>query len=351
MQNGTCKIVLFLIIIMFSLSCAYVQKKIDVSGLNDLAEDILTDFQPGSPMEIEKFIKSFSIEKDTSPRHLNLIKIQGLDRWQMDHPHGEKLIMEKISFPSEIRHGKKIDKAVFYSYRTGDWNGSRTILWVPGLAVSDFAFRFIKKLFREKLKKGYNIVFFVIPYHLDRTETGKENGQGFFNAEPVRNVNILLESVREIRTMHAYLKKRGVKEIGAWGGSIGASMVLLADQVIQFSHICLMIPILNFETVTVKNVHMIETINRYRETGFSKDMLCKAYCAISPINYPLRVSPERFHIMYADYDQLTPAETVKSYAEKNGITNIKSYKRSHATILLTKELYTDCGNFLDLFDM
>ena len=52
-------------------------------------------------------------------------------------------------------------------------------------------------------------------------------------------------------------------------------------------------------------------------------------------------------IQLADYDQLTPKNKIEKFATKYGIKNVKSYHRSHATILIDSQLYKDYGNFLD----
>ena len=84
-----------------------------------------------------------------------------LAKWHIQHPSGDKLIMEKIIFPSEIRHKNGLDNAIFYVYRTGEFKDKKVILWVPGAGVSDFAFRFIKYFFFEALARNYSIVFYV----------------------------------------------------------------------------------------------------------------------------------------------------------------------------------------------
>ncbi len=312
-----------------------------------MSGDILENFNPGSPQNLRDFIRKFSLERDTQPMFLHRIRVSPLKRWKVEHPLGYKLIMEKITFPSLIEHKRGNDTAVFYSYRTGSLRGRSVILWIPGMGVSNLAFRFIKRFFYQELKRNYDIVFYVPPYHMERTEDGRDNGEGFFSAYTERNIKVILNTVRELRTISHYLKDRGVKSIGGWGGSIGASMLLLMAQMVDLDHLCIMIPIINWETVTLKNTYMKNVLLRYEREGFSVETLMKAYGLINPISYPIRVKPERVHIMYAEYDQLSPEDAILNFARKNRITKIVSYKRSHATILLSDRLYEDCGMFLD----
>lgn len=344
--------IMFLIILFIAtfLSCASIQKKIDILSLSGVAKDIQKDFRPGNPESLQKLVRDFSLEGETRPLFLGNIKVEPLDRWEIDHPFGNDLIMEKISFPSLITHEKGPDKAVFYIYRSREWKGKDVILWVPGMAVSDFAFHFIKHFFYEELKRDYNIVFYIPPFHLERIEEGKNNGEGLFTADVERNVQIFLNTVRELRTISEYLKGKGVQKIGGWGGSIGATMLLLTSQIIDLDHLCVMIPILDWETVLLNRKYMGGVVSRLKENGFDEDLLKEAYGLINPIKYNLNVDPERMHIMYAEYDQLTPPDVIIEYAKNNGISKVVSYKRSHATILLTRKLYKDCGQFLDFLN-
>jgi hypothetical protein len=336
-----------ILFLFFPHGCGYIQESIDIAGLKGMAGDILKNFNPGSPQNLKDFIREFSLERDTQPLFLNKIKVSSLNRWKVDHPLGYELIMEKITFPSLIEHKMGNDTAVFYSYRAAPLRGRRVILWVPGMGVSDLAFRFIKRFFYQELKRDYDILFYVPPYHMERTEDGRDNGDGFFTADTERNIKVILNMVRELRTISHYLEDRGVKSIGGWGGSIGASTILLMAQMVDLDHLCIMIPIVNWETVTLENTYMKKVVSRYEREGFSVETLMKAYGLINPVNYRISVKPERVHIMYAEYDQLSPESAILNFARKNKITRIVSYKRSHATILLSDKLYEHCGMFLD----
>jgi len=342
--------IVFAFIVMqafFICSCAAIQKKIDLAGMEDIAEDIQRDFDPGSKERLEDLINNFSLEEQTRPFFSDNINIEALDRWKIDDPLGKKLIMEKISFPSLIKHKDNNDTAIFYLYRHGDLKDRDVILWVPGMAVSDLAFLFIKQFFYEELERNYDIAFYVPPFHMERKEHGKDNGEGFFTADTEKNMQHILNAIRELRTISDYLKKKGVRHIGGWGGSIGAAMLLLTAQMVDLDHLCIMIPIINWETVFLGNEYMREIVERIKDSGYSEDLLFKAYGLINPVSYGLNINPMRIHIMYAEFDQLTPPDVITKYAIDHHISKITSYKRSHATILLTRKLYKDCGIFLD----
>jgi len=335
-------------ILVFCLcSCSYVQKRMDISGLNDLAAEITPDGNTGSPEKLKAFVNTLSLKKDTEPGSNIHFAISPLTKWHMKHPSGDKLIMEKITFPSLVKHSNGSDTAVFYVYRTAELKDKKVILWVPGAGVSDFAFYFIKQFFMEALVRNYNIVFYVPPYHMERTEPGKKNGVGLFASNPEGNISVLLNSVRELRTMISYLKQNGVTMIGGWGGSIGATILLLTEQTEEFDHINVMIPVINLETVVLKNDHMRDAMAQFEKAGFSDNLLEQAYGIVNPSKYGMKADPNRVQIMVAEYDQLTPVSAMFKYAEANKIKKLMAYPRSHATILLTSRLYDDYGLFLD----
>jgi hypothetical protein len=342
---------LLLCLLVFSLSgCGYIQKSLDISGLKDLAADMTADIPSGSPEKLRTFVHTTSLTEDTEPASDIHFTVSPLTKWQMKHPSGDKLIMEKIAFPSGIRHKNGWDTAVFYVYRTGEFKDKKVILWVPGAGVSDFAFRFIKYFFLEGLTRNYNIVFYVPPYHLERTEAGKSNGEGLLTPEHERNISVLLSGVRELRTMISYLKNRGVKTIGGWGGSIGATMLMLTAQTEELDHLNMMIPIIDFDTVIFKNRHMRDAVAQFKKAGFPESLLTEAYGIVNPVNYQLSIDPNRVQIMYAEYDQLTPESDMIKYSQKNNIKKIIDYPRSHATMLLTSRLFEDYGSFLNSLD-
>lgn len=340
-------IVASIILLLVLNGCTSIQKKIDNLSMKGIADDIQADFYPGDQEKLTDLLNNFSLKDYTEPVFLDSIETESLDKWKIDHPLGKSLIMEKISFPSLIEHRNGNDTAVFYIYRNGELKDRNVILWVPGMAVSDLAFFFIRNFFAEELKRDYDIVFYVPPYHLERTEPGRKNSEGFFTADTEKNVQNILNSVRELRTISEYLKEKNVRSISGWGGSIGASMLLLTSQMVELDHLSIMIPIINWETVIFENVYMKEIITRIKDTGISEDTLLKAYGLINPANYPLNINPVRTHVMYAEYDQLTPTSVILNYANKNNISSINSYQRSHATILLSRKMYTDYGRFLD----
>jgi hypothetical protein len=147
--------------------------------------------------------------------------------------------------------------------------------------------------------------------------------------------------------MISYLKNNGVTKIGGWGGSIGATMLLLTEQTEEFDHLNLMIPVIDFDTVIFRNEYMSGAVAQFEKAGYSINLLEQAYGIVNPIKYQLKVDTNNVQIMYAEYDQLTPEPAMIAFAQKNNIQKLRGYQRSHATMLLTRKIYGDYGLFLD----
>ncbi len=317
----------------------------DRNGLKEIANTFDVNFKPCKPKTLQNFIDTFDFEKNTVPLETKNIKISKFNNTNIINIIDKDITYELISFPSHINFPEKQDSTFFYLFRISKLENNKVILWIPGKGVSNFAFHFIKYFFYEELKRGYNILVYIPPYHMERKINN--NPETFFTSNIYNNLLLYLECIRELRTGIEFLKNRNVKTISAWGGSMGGSMLCNLSNFENFEHICLMIPILDWKTLTYDNDFMHKILEKYKSAGFEKKLLQDAYNLISPTNYSLNVIPKNVLILYADYDQLTPKKTSLYFAKKNGITNLIGYKRSHATILISRKLFDDYANFLD----
>ena len=318
------------------------QKYIDIKGLKDDAKKIDHQFNSGNPSELRSFLDTVNFNSYTTPLHTQEIKIVPFHRWKLNV---ENLISEKIIFPSDFSYTKS-DSAVFYIFRKGELTNCKVILWIPGMGVSDFAFKFIKKFFYKELSEGYNIVVYIPPFHLERKV--ENSNDGYLTSNTLNNVTNYLLSIRELRTINEYLQSKKVRSISLWGGSMGGSMGLQMSNYIHFEHVCIMIPIVDWYSLIVNNAQMKNIKTRLNGVGFDDKLLQKAYSLISPINSDIKINPKKSLILCANYDQIARLNIVNDFAVKAGISNIIVYNRSHSTILISNKMYTDYSNFLKL---
>ena len=332
---------LFLTILITTLlSCKHLKKQIDLSGLDDMEKSILPEASPCSKSEAFDIFNRKDYTRFPNKTDIKL-KTENATRWKFKSINGQKIQSLRLSTPSAYFN----DTLFYYFYKTEDWDGKKAILWVPGYGVSDFAFHFIKKIFYEELKQGYAILVYDLPYHLDRLKQGRKVGEGMITGNILANLNTLHFMSEELNIGYNYLQNIGAKKIGAWAGSIGASALSLLATDRKFDHICLMIPVLDWNTL-IFNPAFKEVRQKLIDSSCNELKLREAYSLVSPASYQMNISPDRVLIQYAKYDQLTPSGVVVDYAKKRNIYNIIGYKESHATILLSSSVYKDYAVFL-----
>lgn len=330
-------------VLVFLVSCSSFKTSLDDSGLGDMAKLILKEDFQSNPAELESYLAALngSLFSNTQFLKVSDLSTEPLGRWDVTLAQGQRIAPQKLSLGST---------PLFYHYRSPlgvkpEGEQRKAILWVPGFGVSDFAFNFIQKFFLIALEQGYDVLFYVLPYHLERTVPGKKEGEGLFGSDNRANLETVRNSLIELQLGLQFLKDQGITSIGAWGGSVGASYLMLLSTRYNFEHLAVMIPLLDWRTLLV-NGEMQPVYQRFLQKGFSPDLLNRVYGLMSPWEYPLGLSPSRFAILYARLDQLTPSSVTLEYGSRYPQAKLMGYDESHTTILLNEQVYKDYGKFL-----
>ncbi|MFO7848492.1 MAG: hypothetical protein R6V67_00905 [Spirochaetia bacterium] len=353
---------LSLIILILSLSsCTAIGKWADRSGLESMADQITEDFDPGTPGELEAFLSKIDIEEATraAEEEVEVARraVRGAppEKWLLEEKLGSDLrqrrylftgAFEELISEETLETDSPARKAVFYRYELEERPSKGTVLFLPGLGVSDFAFRFISRLFLSILEEGWDLLVYVPPFHLERAGEGEDVQYKLFTDDIEANIRYQLAMVREVRTMIKVLEEEDAGPLGAWGGSMGAATLLLASLWEEMDHAAVMIPIVDWNIVLTGDICMEKCVPAFREAGFEDELINRAYSLISPAEYPLGLEPERVLVQAAEADQLTPPGAVEEYAEDRGIDKVQRYSGSHATILLYPGVYKDYREFL-----
>jgi len=352
---------LFILFIAFLPSCTAIGKRIDRSRLKSMAEHINEDFNPGPPEELEAFLAELDIKEMTKPTESEVEKagkaVKGTppENWLLEEKLGSRLLQRRYVFtkPFDIlipedmlERQSPARKGIFYRYELKEKQPKGTILFLPGLGVSDFAFKFIDRFFLTILEEGWDLLIYIPPFHLERVGEGEDVELTLFTENIEANMRYQLAMVREIRTMITLLQKEDAKPLGAWGGSMGAATLLLTSLWEDIDHAAIMIPIVDWNLVLTGDICMEKCVPAFRKAGFDEELITKAYNRISPAEYPLGINPERMLIQIADADQLTPPVAIEKYAENRNVDRIKRYSGSHATILLNSRVYKGYKDFL-----
>lgn len=348
-------IAVILIILLIGLGCQQIQINFDLNGLEKLADNINRNDYTSSVEEIERFIKEFDLDKETAPLLRPDIQITDLDRWSL-RKYFPDLIEEKISFTGALPHAPpQVNQAHFFYYHkpapTATTNPSKMLIFIPGLGVSDFAFRFLRDFFTAILDEGYQLIVYVPPYHMERSRTSKENYYQLFSFNTLENISNVVAMVKELRTLIEYLDRQGKWDYSIWGGSIGATVALNLERYLPLRHLTVMIPVVNFNLLLQHPILKTKVLSRLNEKGIDIPLLERAYRTINPVDQSLQINPDQIFIMASEYDQLNPPHAIQTYAESKGIQQLQFYPRSHSSILLDDELYRDYHQFLQEQDM
>lgn len=246
------------------------------------------------------------------------------------------------AFRSAVGEGA-LGQATFWVFRHGELGARPVVFWLPGNGFGPVAYPLVRGFYTRILDAGYDLAIWVPPYHVNRT-TAEE--RGILTANTAQNLDVLFASVSEVRTMVAHLRGLGTPGFGGWGGSMGAAILWMVSSLEPFDFLSLMIPVIDWRTITVEPAPMQALTARISAAGTTATTLAQAYLSVSPIAYSTLTKPERIQIQLAQFDQLTPQEVILEFADQRKILTVQSYPRSHATILLTPELYEDFGAFL-----
>lgn len=359
---GLLAVALVLAIITASVaSCTTFKKSLDTGGLSDLAKQVLADgpaqgSSEAGPASLEAYLSTGESSSQAAVSY-RLVSREPFRRWKPTVRNGT-VIGERLRFRPESIDAAAMpvaaSDAYFYFFHTADWAGKKAVIWAPGFGVSDFAFLFIRRFFEIELSRGWAVLVWVPPYHLERQSPGKKAGEGLITLDPKSLLVSMSASVGELAHGVAWLTSQGVERVGGWGGSFGAASLMLLGEHYRFDHLTLMIPLVDW-TTPWNNEALAPLRQAFHSAGYGEDLLFRAFRTISPVAHGALTPPGRTQILYARYDQLTPESVTLAYgqaleAQSSGGAekpDVRGYKESHGTILLSGAMYRAYGEFLD----
>ncbi len=328
-------------------SCAGLKASLDTDGLKDIEKTIREDLKKTTRVpDLDAFLADYSISADPISSAENFHR-EAMTRWEFSSKDfGGPIVAERLSLSGG---------AFFYFFRSQDWSGEKAVLFAPGFGVSDFAFRFIKKFFRDQLSRDYAVLVWVPPFHLERLGPSGVAGRGLITEDPRDLLRHVASSVGEVAAGLGWLEAQGVRRIGAWGGSFGASILLFVGTEYRFDHISLMIPLVDWRELW-KSEALTDLRKAFADAGYAEPDLLAAFARISPLDALQRTALDRIQILYAEHDQLSPPSTVLEYADRLYGTPagknrpLYAFDESHTTILLNSRVYRTYADFLDAMD-
>lgn len=327
--------------------CAAVNHQVDHWALQMKASSVVGQAPTRVPGAQLPYRSSEELEKLTRPSGLPEVSVGELsERHRLDDPG---LVQEELRFASAIPlRFEEAAQAKAYVYRHGALGERAVLLFVPGQNLSERDFGSLGELFEQALRRGMDLVFFVPPYHLDRTPAGYASGDAFMATDFVDHLRAFAQELSDLRALTAWLRARGVSELGAFGGSMGGAMVLeLVGWEPLFDFVTAMQPVIDWNAVLARP-EMAPARSRLREQGFGDEDVAAAYHAFDPRTAPApRISPRRISLLYGRYDLIAPEGPLLALARQWGVDRIRGYDRGHALIGFGGKPARDLGACLD----
>lgn len=291
------------------------------------------------------FRTAAELEELTRPRGVpNLQPVDGpphrLDR--------EGIVQEELVFDSAIhlRHPES-NRAQLWIYRHGPLGERPVVLWVPGLYVSEVAFRFIDRFIGAALDLGADVAFYVPPYHLGRAPAGFDSGDAVLATDFPDHLAVSAQEISDLRALVLWLRSRGVSTLGAFAGSMGANIVLrIITWEPAFDFATLLIPLIRWDDVTLEAPEMAPVRRRVHDAGWEKEALAEVYRALDPTPDAPRMPAAKLSVLYGRWDQVARVGPLLRWADAWGVTRLRACDSGHTLILLNGDVYRDYRELL-----
>jgi len=247
-----------------------------------------------------------------------------------------RLVQEELTFPSAVTlRFPESNLARAYVYRQGAIGARPVLLWVPGQHVGDRDFVALHEFFDRAMARGFDVVCFVPPYHLERTPRGFGSGDAFLSTTFPDHLMAFAQELSDLRRLVAWLRAQGVRELGAFGSSMGGSMVLnLITWEPLFEFVAVMQPLIDWNGLLLRP-EMKRVRQRMRAQGLSDEEIATAYQAVDPRASRPLISASRISVLGGRYDLLAPEGILMELAKSWGITRVRTYERGHAFLTLS----------------
>ena len=291
------------------------------------------------------FRTATELEQLTRPAGVPALrKLEGLAH-RLDR---EGLVQEEWVFDSAIHlEHPESDRAQLWIYRHGPLGARPVVLWVPGLYVSEGAFRFIDRFIGDALDLGADVAFYVPPYHLGRSPAGVDSGDAVLATDFPDHLAVFAQEISDLRALVLWLRTGGVGTLGTFAGSMGANAVLrIASWEPAFDFATLLIPLIRWDDVILGTPEMAPVRERMLSGGWTPDALEEVYRALDPTLGTPQMPVERISVLYGKWDQVARVEPLQRWAEAWGVTRLRALESGHALILLDGDVYRDYRELL-----
>jgi hypothetical protein len=316
--------------------CASLHAGLDVRALRGTAR--LIDAQASIGARAWPFTSRAGLERVTAPRVVAPV----IERLPIGARtlHLEGVIEEQLVFRSQLTlRGVESNHARLYAYRRGAWGERPVLLWVPGLAVSEVALTLLRPLLVDAIDLGFDVVFFVPPYHLERSPAGVASGDAVLATDLADHLGVVAQGVADLRETLRVLRELGARHVGVFAGSLGVNLALHAAAFERaagappLDFAVAMIPLVDWSALVFERPELEGLRHRLEEAGVS-EALRETYGELELTRVAPPLVPERVSVIAAAWDQVTPEAPRIRWQRAWGVTDVTVLERGHGTVLL-----------------
>ena len=328
--------------------CGHLHQRVDGWALERKASLIQRDAASKETRAPLPFHSSAELEAMTRPVPGAQMRRSPLVNHRLPEVAG--LTQELLAFESAwpLRFSES-DTAFAYVYRQGELGERPVILWMPGQSTDDFTFQGLAPYLSALVARRLDVVFFVPPYHLERTPQGFPSGDAFLATAFPDHVAAFGQAFSDARTLIAWLRAQGVRRLGAIGSSLGGSFLArLSTWDEGFDFLALLAPVIRWELLAFQP-EMSPVREGLAQSGLDIRSVLRAYRALDPTEERPRVAPRRIAIFYGEHDRIAPKVAIFELAERWGIarSHLRGYQSGHALLFLAPHLSRDVLATLD----
>lgn len=335
-------------LVLLLSGCASVHRSLDVRALAQTARLVDQRARPGTrPLP---FTTSEALRVQTVPRVTPApVERLAIGARSLGHPG---VIEEQVAFRSQVTlRGVESNHARLYVYRQGELGARPVLLWVPGLAVSDLALALLRPLLLDALALGFDVVFFVPPYHLERGPTGVASGDAVLATDVADHLGVIQQGVADLRETMRFLRRSQVTHLGVFAGSLGANLALHAARFEgdaehpAFDFFVALIPLIDWSALVFQRPEFAALRARL-ESAHRAASLREAYDALELSRAVPPLPPQSISVIAAAFDEVTPSGPRERWQRTWGLRRVTVLARGHGTVLLGSALREEARRVL-----
>ncbi len=252
----------------------------------------------------------------------------------------------EFEFDSEMETEAAENNIVYGKYFIcGDGFDKDTLILIPGWLTINYGL--FEDICETVAPLGYNSIIFDLPYHLKRTPKGTFSGELAISGNVIRNAEVAIQAVSDIRQIINFLDGNSGKKMGIFGISLGGmigSILTCFEERLDFSILAL--PAVSPEDILF-NTKLCQTIKKdILDSGLKQDEVGEFFRIAEPLSFQPKVPKEKILILEAIYDTVVHNYTVEQLWQEWGCPNIVRTKYGHMSNLFAKRFRKEIYQFL-----